>query len=463
VAPKLDSKVLFIMHFSFSTGLDNGFLLFDHVKVPRENLLNRFGDVDANGNYISQIKNPNKRFGAMLAQLTMGRTGIVNHSANFLSLGLRVAIGFSYERRQFGITHEIQEVPVMTYQAQKLKIFPALSECIAYTIASQHLTKKYEQRSPETLQELHITSAGLKAYISDRTAKILILLREACGGHGYNALNRLGEWRDSQDISRTFEGDNTILLQEVSQYLLKQYRERYKATGFASVLDYVGDSFHNYFQGGKLMGFAGPITDNDYIAQLFEFRTKRLTHTGALRYRNILEKLSKQHVKGEDKKKQKARDKFTSWNHVQTHFLDAARSHIEYEILNLFIDTVKSCPDQDVCAVLDRLCSLFALSILERDLAWFVLHKCISEENAKKVKRSIIQLCQSFSEADTKAVIATFPISYWSLMAPIAGHFVRDADSRHEEWSSTIYRDTVKRALDHQCFGNARKNLETHN
>src|SRR5699024_2303734 len=34
-------------------GVDNGRLAFDHVRIPRENLLNRYGDVAADGTYTS--------------------------------------------------------------------------------------------------------------------------------------------------------------------------------------------------------------------------------------------------------------------------------------------------------------------------------------------------------------------------------------------------------------------------
>ena len=37
-------------------GVDNGFLMFDHYKVPRETLLNRSGDVNVNGEYMTPFK-----------------------------------------------------------------------------------------------------------------------------------------------------------------------------------------------------------------------------------------------------------------------------------------------------------------------------------------------------------------------------------------------------------------------
>ena len=39
-------------------GVDNGRIVFDHVRVPRVNLLNKYGDVAADGSYSSPIESP---------------------------------------------------------------------------------------------------------------------------------------------------------------------------------------------------------------------------------------------------------------------------------------------------------------------------------------------------------------------------------------------------------------------
>lgn len=81
-------------------------------------------------------------------------------------------------------------------------------------------------RCPPTLTstELHtclcspvasVCSAGLKAYATAFTQDALSICRESTGGHGYAAINRLGQMRSDHDIFQTFEGDNTVLLQQV--------------------------------------------------------------------------------------------------------------------------------------------------------------------------------------------------------------------------------------------------------
>src|SRR3954468_10016469 len=65
-------------------GVDNGRLYFDHVRVPRENLLDRYAQVHADGTYVSPIENPTKRFFTMLGTLVQGRV-CVGGAANSAS------------------------------------------------------------------------------------------------------------------------------------------------------------------------------------------------------------------------------------------------------------------------------------------------------------------------------------------------------------------------------------------
>ena len=57
-------------------GVDNGRLMFDGVRVPRENLLDRCASVGADGRYSSPITSASKRFFVMLGTLVGGRVSV---------------------------------------------------------------------------------------------------------------------------------------------------------------------------------------------------------------------------------------------------------------------------------------------------------------------------------------------------------------------------------------------------
>ena len=68
-------------------GIDNGALRFTHVRIPRDNLLDRFGSVDRSGKYTSPMPSAGKRFAATLGELTGGRVGLVSGSVGVLKVG----------------------------------------------------------------------------------------------------------------------------------------------------------------------------------------------------------------------------------------------------------------------------------------------------------------------------------------------------------------------------------------
>ena len=53
-------------------GVDNGQIWFDHVKVPRDALLDKYASVSPDGVYSSSIKSVSQRFGMTVGGLTTG-------------------------------------------------------------------------------------------------------------------------------------------------------------------------------------------------------------------------------------------------------------------------------------------------------------------------------------------------------------------------------------------------------
>lgn len=90
--------------------------MFENYCIPRENLLNKNGDVTEDGRYVTKIKNVRDRHGAALGALSMGRVNITGYCEQYGTKALTIAIRYAAVRKQFG-PNDIEEVPILEYQS----------------------------------------------------------------------------------------------------------------------------------------------------------------------------------------------------------------------------------------------------------------------------------------------------------------------------------------------------------
>uniref|UniRef100_A0A0R3RSH9 ACOX domain-containing protein n=1 Tax=Elaeophora elaphi TaxID=1147741 RepID=A0A0R3RSH9_9BILA len=74
-------------------------------------------------------------------------------------------------------------------------------------------------------REIQILSCAAKVLSTEEGVKALDDARLACGAYGFLKSSRLNDLRDAFDPSRTFEGDNNILMQQVTYALISLSEE----------------------------------------------------------------------------------------------------------------------------------------------------------------------------------------------------------------------------------------------
>ncbi|GFU44876.1 peroxisomal acyl-coenzyme A oxidase 3 [Nephila pilipes] len=212
-------------------GLDNGFVIFNQYRIPRENLLNKDGDIQPDGKYVSS-KAENVRFSDSMKALSLGRVKIAMICVNFLRLSLPIAVRYSALRRQFG-SNPLEESPVLEYQLQQWRLLPYVAATyVCYNFARDFerdviqyfLGNMMSDDKPSDMVErkmyIHALSCCGKAVTGWIARDAIQECREACGGHGYLKVAGFGNLRDDNDANCTYEGDNNVILQQTSNYLL---------------------------------------------------------------------------------------------------------------------------------------------------------------------------------------------------------------------------------------------------
>ncbi|KAG5667018.1 hypothetical protein PVAND_015020 [Polypedilum vanderplanki] len=211
-------------------GVDNGFVLFSNYKIPKEYLLSKTGDVDDEGNFITQYKDPKKRMGLSFAALSGGRVGICELATTYGITAIIIAIRYSASRKQFGPDNSNIEYPVLEYQTQQYRLIPHLASIYAVRFFSNWIGREYgkmtlkgftgEKVSVESGMEMHAISSAGKPVSGWIVRDCIQDCREACGGHGYLKCARLGDLRNDNDPNLTYEGENNVLIQQASNFLI---------------------------------------------------------------------------------------------------------------------------------------------------------------------------------------------------------------------------------------------------
>lgn len=392
-------------------GVDNGRIWFDNVRIPRENLLNSVADVSPDGQYLSAIKDQDQRFAAFLAPLTSGRVTIATSAIYSSKIGLAIAIRYALSRRAFSITPNGPEVLLLDYPSHQRRLLPLLAKSYAMSFGGNYLKMMYVNRTPESAKTLHVVSSAFKAIFTWHNMRTLQECREACGGQGLKTENRVGHLKGEFDVQSTFEGDNNVLMQQVSKALLSEYVAAKKK--------------NKPFKGLGLEHMNGPvpvIQSNLTSTTLRNSQFQMNAH--CLRERDLLNRFAAEVSLYQSKGESKERAFILSYQLAE----DLGRAFSDRAILRTFIDAEANVSAGSLKNVLGLLRSMYALICLEEDAA-FLRYGYLSTDNAAAVRNEVTKLCGEL-RPHALALVSSLGIPD-AFLSPIAFNWI-DANS----WSS---------------------------
>ena len=380
-------------------GIDNGRLHFDHVRIPRENLLNRYGDVAADGSYTSEIDSPGRRFFTMLGALVQGRVSLDGAATTGTALALYIALTYAGQRRQFDSGSGTDEVVLLDYGKHQRRLLPLLAQNYAQFFAGDELLRKFDgvfggkADTPQEREDLETLAAALKPLSTWNALDTIQECREACGGSGYLAENRLVGLHQDLDVYVTFEGDNNVLLQLVGKRLLSDFAKQFKGADAAALAKFaVGQTAGKVFHGAGLRQLGQTVTDLGSSARSVELGL-RADQQHELLADRVQQMVADVATALRPAAKLSTNEAAALFNEHQTELIEAARAHGELLQWEAFTDAVNKVEDEGTAQVLTWLRDLFGLSLIEKHLAWHLINGRLSTQRAATVTRYIDRLC----------------------------------------------------------------------
>lgn len=201
---------------------DNGFIKFTNYKVPKSALLSRYINISADG-AVKRVGNPKRMYTGMMYM----RSVLLIVSYADLFRGCTIATRYSLFRSQFK-NSKGEPIKVYDYQLQRDKLFKEIGKCYLMNFATQQVMKtmeineaKAKQDDFSLLQETHVLLCAGKALFTTWATDGVSNLMKACGGHGFSYYSGLPFLFVEGWPNQIVEGENSILLLQVSRHVMK--------------------------------------------------------------------------------------------------------------------------------------------------------------------------------------------------------------------------------------------------
>jgi acyl-CoA oxidase len=210
-------------------GMDNGYMLFNSLRVPYSAMLSNYSRVDPNTCTYTKPANPAVVYGS----LTYVRAIIIMHARLIMARAVTIAVRYGTIRKQFqdrdSNDPSAPELPILDYPTVQIRILPLLATAFAlhYTGEAMHnlytnTRARIDRGDFSRLAVLHAQSSGLKSLCTDLAANSIETCRRAMGGHGFMYSSGFVQLNNDYMSKPTVEGDNWMITQQAASYLIKR-------------------------------------------------------------------------------------------------------------------------------------------------------------------------------------------------------------------------------------------------
>ncbi|GAA5822351.1 hypothetical protein JCM11251_006310 [Rhodosporidiobolus azoricus] len=374
-------------------GIDNGYIQFTNVRIPRAYMLMKHTQVTRDG----QVFEP------ALAQLTygallQGRTAMVADAANVAKKALTIALRYAAVRRQFKTGDNPLETQLLDYPIHQRRLIPLLAQAVAMGFTSERMTALYNDMTEtlesldastdakemkealEQLKETHATSAGLKAFCTWHALETIEKCRQSLGGHGFSSYSGLPSMYNDQAVQCTWEGDNTILTLQSGRSLVSSFADALKGAKLPG-----GTAYLNSLP--SILSASCPsdakVLDLETLQQAWDCVSANVVKSA----HDAFEAAKAKGLGREEALEQCSQERFV-----------AAKVHTAGYLYRMFhsalVELAKTEDSSNgVTQTLDDICRLYGCWAIEENAAHFLKYKFYSPTQIEAISQEVTRLC----------------------------------------------------------------------